>query len=84
MKKSVLFTFRGTFGAAEVASLQARIEENVRALGLTAESGVQGRFESDGRGVIEVTNVTDEMEELVRKTVSAQITAAHDAVITEE
>jgi len=84
MLKSVLFTFRGTFGAPEVAALQARIEENVRALGLPAESGVQGRFETDGRGVIEVTNVSDELEEMVRKTVSAQITAAHDAVITEE
>ncbi|MBX3229266.1 MAG: hypothetical protein KIT84_18405 [Labilithrix sp.] len=84
MRKSIVFTFRGTFGAPEMVTLQARTEENLRALGLPKESGVQARLESDGRGVIEVTNVDVAIEEVVRKTVAAQITAAHDAVITEE
>jgi hypothetical protein len=84
MNKSVVFTFRGKLASADVAALQLRVEESVRALGLSAESGVQARFESDGRGVIEVTNVPQELDESVRETVSAQITAAHDAVITEE
>lgn len=84
MTKSVVFTFRGTFQAADIASLQARVEENLRAVGLPPESGVQARLEADGRGVLEVTNVAPELEETTRSLVSAQITAAHDAVITEE
>lgn len=80
----VVFTFRGKFVASDVATLQQRVEDSLRALGLPEECEVFARYEKDGSGQVEVTNVPVDLEEQVRTTVSAELVASHDAVIQEE
>lgn len=80
----VVFSFRGKFQASDVAALQQRIEESIRALGLPEECEVTARFQKDGLGQVEVSNVPPDVEEQVRTSVSAELVAAHEAVIQEE
>lgn len=84
MSKSVIFNFRGKYVAADVAAITTNVEAAIRGLGLTAESGVEGRLEALGRVTLEVTNVPPELQEPVRKTVSTLLVESHGAVFSEE
>ena len=83
MSKSVTFDFRGKYQASDIATIQSNVEEAVRGLGLTQESGVQARLESLGRVSLEVTNVPPELEATVRTKVSELLVESHGAVFSE-
>ena len=83
MSKSVTFDFRGKYQASDIATIQTKVEEAVRGLGLTETSGVQARMESLGRVNLEVTNVPEALEETVRTKVSELLVESHGAVFSE-
>lgn len=83
MKNSVTFDFRGKFEASDIATIQSKVEEAVRGLGLTEASGVEARLESLGRVSLEVTNVPPDLEDSVRTKVSELLVEAHGAIFDE-
>lgn len=83
MSKSVTFNFSGKYQAPDIAAIQTKVEAAIRALGLTAASGVQARLESLGRVSLEVTNVPPDLEENVRSKVSELLVESHGAIFDE-
>lgn len=80
----IVFSFRGKFGAADVASLQERVEAGVRALGLPEECEVFAKFHADGMGSVIVYDVPADLEEQVRISVSEELVRSHEAVVQED